>query len=318
MDISWINENIAVGPVISKEKIKELKKNGLNAIIDVRSECCDDEDYIKNLGMDFLHINIDDTYSPTIKQLKKVTDFVAPFLAENKKIYIHCQNGYGRSPLVAMSILIHKGITNSKARAIVANRHPWTSLSVNQEKFISSTPYLTNHNLRNRRVKTNIFLTGPPSSGKTTVIKKVIKSLKIPANGFYTEEERIGKKRVGFLIKTLDGNSGYLAHQNIQSRFHVGRYGVSIENIEELLVPSIDPTNNNIIILDEIGKMECFSDDFKESVLVALNSHNIVIGTITSGRDNFIQEIKNRKDVEIIKLTLHNRDLLPNLILEKL
>ncbi|MBU4129111.1 nucleoside-triphosphatase, partial [bacterium] len=32
----------------------------------------------------------------------------------------------------------------------------------------------------------NIFLTGPPSSGKTTIIKKV----GLPANGFYTEEER--------------------------------------------------------------------------------------------------------------------------------
>ena len=69
--------------------------------------------------------------------------------------------------------------------------------------------------------KKNIFLTGAPSSGKTTVIKKIIEKLDHPANGFYTEEERVDGKRVGFLMKTLDGRKGYLAHQDIKSNFHI-------------------------------------------------------------------------------------------------
>ncbi|MFC1548668.1 nucleoside-triphosphatase [Candidatus Omnitrophota bacterium] len=45
-------------------------------------------------------------------------------------------------------------------------------------------------------MKLNIFLTGVPSSGKTTVIKKVIQGLPRPANGFYPEEEeRVGERR---------------------------------------------------------------------------------------------------------------------------
>ena len=112
-------------------------------------------------------------------------------------------------------------------------------------------------------MKKNIFLTGAPSSGKTTVIKKVITRLNHPANGFYTEEERVEGKRIGFLMKTLDGKKGYLAHQDIKSDFHIRRYGVSIENIEKIAVPSIMPVNRDVIILDEIGKMECFSGVFK-------------------------------------------------------
>ena len=57
----------------------------------------------------------------------------------------------------------------------------------------------------------NIFLTEAPSSGKTTVIEKMIDLLDHPANGFYTEEERVAGKKVGFLMKTLDGKTGYLA-----------------------------------------------------------------------------------------------------------
>lgn len=165
--------------------------------------------------------------------------------------------------------------------------------------------------------KKNFFLTGAPSSGKTTGIKKIIKGLAHPANGFYTEEERIEGRRVGFVMNTLDGKKGYLAHQDIKSIFHIRRYGVSIENIEAIAVPSITPISRNIIILDEIGKMECFSEIFKGAAIRALDSPNIVIGTITLGGDDFILKIKEREDMEIHEVTPDNRDFLPEIILEK-
>lgn len=165
--------------------------------------------------------------------------------------------------------------------------------------------------------KKNIFLTGAPSSGKTTVIKKVIAHLPHPATGFYTEEERVAGKRVGFVMKTVEGKSGYLAHQDIRSDFHIRRYGVNIENIETIAVPSITPSNRQIIILDEIGKMECFSDLFKQAAVAALDSPNIVLGTITFGGDDFIMQIKDRGDIEIHEVTEENRDSLPDLILQR-
>jgi len=165
--------------------------------------------------------------------------------------------------------------------------------------------------------KKNIFLTGAPSTGKTTVIRKVINGLSQPVKGFYTEEEKINDKRVGFLMKTLDGEKGYLAHQDIKSEFHIRRYGVSIENIERIAMPSISPDEGNIIILDEIGKMECFSEAFKEAALRALDSTNTVIGTITFGGNDFILEIKQREDIEIVEVTQENRDFLPKMILNR-
>jgi nucleoside-triphosphatase len=132
----------------------------------------------------------------------------------------------------------------------------------------------------------------------------VIKKLGLPANGFYTEEERVAGKRLGFLMKTLGDRTGYLAHQDIISDFHIRRYGVSIENIETIAVPSITPAKNNVIILDEIGKMECFSEVFKQAATNALDSSNIVAGTITLGGNDFIQEIKSqctRTDEAVLK-----------------
>ncbi len=162
----------------------------------------------------------------------------------------------------------------------------------------------------------NIFLTGAPSSGKTTVIKKVIAGLSLPAGGFYTEEEREGDKRQGFIIRTLDGRQGFLARRGIGSPFRIRSYGVSIDTIEKIAVPSIAPKKGSLIILDEIGKMECFSPAFRKAAVEALDSPNIVIGTITLGGGEFVLGIKKRDDIKIIEVTPDNRDALPEVILK--
>lgn len=167
-------------------------------------------------------------------------------------------------------------------------------------------------------MKKNIFLTGAPSAGKTTVIKKVIQELKCPANGFYTEEVKQDGKRVGFLMRTLNGQSGNLAHQDIVSDYCIRRYGVSIDNIEQIAVPAIVPVGDHIIILDEIGKMECFSEKFQQAAVNALDAPNIVFGTITLGGSDFIRTIKDREDMEILEVTMDSRNWLPGLILKEI
>jgi len=170
----------------------------------------------------------------------------------------------------------------------------------------------------NRRIK-NIFLTGPPSSGKTTVIKKVLAKLQRKATGFHTEELKKNDKRVGFLMKTLDHKQGLLGHEDIKSRFHIRRYGVSIENVEMLAVPSITPTSEEeVIIIDEIGKMECFSEKFCEAAEKALDAPNVVLGTIAVGGTDFIRKIKERKDIKIYEVTVQNRDALPAQLIEEI
>ena len=167
-------------------------------------------------------------------------------------------------------------------------------------------------------MKKNIFLTGVHSSGKTAVIKKVIEKLHVLSNGFYIEEERIDFRKVGFVIRTLDGRQGYLAHRDIKSVFNIRKYGVSINNIDTIAVPSIAPVKTNIVVLDGIGPMECFSRSFKQAVKKALNSSNIVIGTMTFGEDHFLTEIKNRIDIEIHEVTWSNRMLLPDFIISRI
>ena len=53
-----------------------------------------------------------------------------------------------------------------------------------------------------------VLLTGRPGCGKTTLVRRVVKKLAQSAGGFYMEEIRKHRERVGFKIVTLDAEKG--------------------------------------------------------------------------------------------------------------
>jgi len=165
--------------------------------------------------------------------------------------------------------------------------------------------------------KTNILVTGPPGCGKSTVIEKVVSRMEEPVGGFFTREIQEKGRRVGFSITTLDGREGVLAHQNIRSQFRVGKYCVNIKDIDSIAVPAMAPTQKDkIIVIDEIGKMECFSVLFKKTLIQVLDSPNCVIGSVAQKGDHFIQRIKERDDVHLMQVMPQNRDILVDQILD--
>ena len=165
-------------------------------------------------------------------------------------------------------------------------------------------------------MKRNILITGPPRCGKSTLIERVVERLDIPAIGFYTREMREKRTRVGFSITTLDGRQGILGHEDIKSRWRVGKYGVNLKDIDSIAVPAMLPTSEEeVVVIDEIGKMECFSSAFRETLIRVMDSPNWVIGSIAQKGDEFIQGIKERADVTVITVTPQNRGMLVHEIL---
>lgn len=163
----------------------------------------------------------------------------------------------------------------------------------------------------------NILLTGKPGVGKTTLILKVLSNLNCDVMGFYTQEIRKGNTRVGFeLVEISDEKREVFAHIDFDKRYRVGRYGVDISILEEIGVESIKRgiIEKILIVIDEIGKMELYSQRFQEAVTLALNSPSPVLATITRSSIPFVNDVKQRKDVTILAITRNNRDEL----LEKL
>jgi len=164
----------------------------------------------------------------------------------------------------------------------------------------------------------NILLTGPPRCGKSTVIEKLVKQIQRPVIGFFTREVKEKGRRVGFAIITLDGKEGILAHEESKSPRRVGKYRVNIDELDRIAVPSmILRSADQMVIIDEIGKMECFSPLFRETLIKTLDSANPVIGSIAQRGNPFIEKIKVRKDVFLVTVSEKNRDSLPAYLLEQ-
>ena len=112
------------------------------------------------------------------------------------------------------------------------------------------------------------LLTGRPGTGKTSLIKQVVAKTKGNAGGFYTEEVRSQGVRQGFRLVTLDGQHTILAHVNIHSPCRVSKYGVDIDSLNRVGVSSLRQAAKecDLVIIDEIGKMELYSASFREAV----------------------------------------------------
>lgn len=155
----------------------------------------------------------------------------------------------------------------------------------------------------------NILITGNPGVGKTTLIKNIISKLNISAGGFYTSEIRNSEgKRWGFKIISLDGKEDIMASVQIISRYRISKYGVNITVIDRIGVSAIADAikNKDIVIIDEIGRMELFSKEFANITIDALDSPKIVLGTVTAKNTNFTKKIKERTDTKIVKLNRVN------------
>lgn len=164
-----------------------------------------------------------------------------------------------------------------------------------------------------------LLLTGRPGVGKTTVIRQVVSRLGRVAGGFYTAEVREQGQRTGFRLVALDGPQGMLASVKIASPYRVGRYGVHLQDLEQVGVEAIRRAlaqpDVAVVVVDEIGRMELLSAAFREVVQAVLDSPKLVLATVMAGPQPWVDALKARSNVTLVEVTPANRQTLPDQII---
>ncbi len=164
--------------------------------------------------------------------------------------------------------------------------------------------------MKQARLRPHVLLTGPPRSGKTTLLARIVSLWPGRCGGFITEEIREAGSRVGFRLRTLEGREGILASVNLASPYRVGRYGVDVESLERVGVEAIYNAlaSKEIVVIDEIGKMELYSKKFQEAVLTVLDSPCRLLGVIHMARIPVLDRIRQRPDVRVLEVNGQNND----------
>ncbi|MCX8095271.1 MAG: NTPase [Caldisericia bacterium] len=137
-----------------------------------------------------------------------------------------------------------------------------------------------------------IFITGESGVGKTTLIEEISNELiknGIKISGFITKEDRREGKRIGFKIVEILSKKEYLfASKLIESKIKFGTYFLHIENLEKILSDSLKKSFD-FLIIDEIGKMEFYSNYFKETIFELMKSNKNIIAVL---HRNFVDIFK--------------------------
>lgn len=163
----------------------------------------------------------------------------------------------------------------------------------------------------------NVFVTGQPGIGKTSLVLKVAQ--KLPPGqvaGFFTVEavaEGTGEK-LGLDVVTLSGERAPLCRLRRGCGPKIGKYYVAIEEFERVVLPHLTPNENiKLHIIDEVGRMALCSKRFSDAVITLLSSPQAaVFGSLPAPRYGhplpLVEEIKQRSDTAVLTLTKANRD----------
>ncbi|MGW2936707.1 nucleoside-triphosphatase [Streptomyces sp. NPDC001156] len=166
-------------------------------------------------------------------------------------------------------------------------------------------------------MRTRILLEGRPGVGKTTAVRRL--AVLLPSRaivGFTTEEIRQDGARVGFAPQTAAGHRAVLAHVDFPGPPRVGKYGVNLDVMDQEALPALTsasagPVPGQLVLIDELGRMELASASFREVARSVFEADTDVIATVHAHSDPFTDALKRRPGVELIAVTCANRDALP-------
>ena len=104
----------------------------IKAVVDMREEDCDDAHALARANVRFLHLPTPDLHPVSLEMLNRGVQFTGEHLDRNERVLIHCQHGIGRSAMLALCVMVDRGMEPLEALAQAKQRRMHVSPSPSQ------------------------------------------------------------------------------------------------------------------------------------------------------------------------------------------
>jgi len=122
LNMSWVTDRLAVGGRVHEHDIAALARSGVTAVIDTRSEYCDDAQAMAKEHIELLHLPTPDTYPLSVAQLQQGAAWAQERMQRGGRVLIHCEHGVGRSVLLTSAVLVYDGMKANDALMLVQEK----------------------------------------------------------------------------------------------------------------------------------------------------------------------------------------------------
>ncbi|MGH9934107.1 MAG: NTPase [Nitrososphaerales archaeon] len=167
-----------------------------------------------------------------------------------------------------------------------------------------------------------LIVTGEPRVGKTTAVIRVAQILRakgLKVGGIVSKEITSNNVRTGFEFIDLSTKKKTVLASTSGKGPRIGKYFVDLEGCRfavDVLIEAIK--KSDVIICDELGPMEFKSQEFVDCVKSILDLDKPIIVVVhKSLRHPVIDQFRNRASFSI-NIDLHNRNKVPDLLLDRL
>lgn len=128
---------LLVGPALEAAGYRQLRDDGVTHVLDLRSEQSDDPELMRRLGLAWMNVPIDDRVAPTDAQLAEISAWLesAP---DQPVVYVHCEGGLGRSPTIAIALLMQRGFSRAEAHRFMLAARSVASPTPDQDAWLTT------------------------------------------------------------------------------------------------------------------------------------------------------------------------------------
>ena len=162
----------------------------------------------------------------------------------------------------------------------------------------------------------HVLLTGEIQIGKSTAIRRFLADSGIHADGFLTRFDSRGQERELSLYRydTISGESD--ARLAVKMSGHNFELFIETFDVHGAEIIRASGTSE-LILMDELGAFEEGAPEFKAAVFEKLDGDVPVLGVVKKRDSPFLDAVRAHPNVEVIEVTVENRDGIPQLLRER-